>query len=100
MMRPMTVAEAAAPESAPMAPPPVDLRPLTIDNCLQRLVLVPHACWPTYDCDEHGGRGWTGRVVDVLRRANAVRVEFVHAADGRGLRFPDEQLALAVLEPI
>ena len=35
-----------------------------------------------------GGRGWTGRVVDVLRRANAVRVEFVHAADGRGLCFP------------
>jgi hypothetical protein len=93
-------AEAAAPVQAPMAPPPADVRPLTLDNCLLRRVLVPRTCWPSYDCDEHDGRGWTGRVVDVVPRSHAVVVEFVDATDRRGLRYADARLALAVLEPI
>ena len=62
-------AEAAAPEHALVALPPADVRPLTLDNCHRRRVLVPRTYWPPYDCDEHGGRGWTGRVVDVVPRS-------------------------------
>ena len=54
----MTRRRQLAPGPAPAAPPPADLRPLTMDNCLQRLVLVPHAYWPTYGCDEHRRRAW------------------------------------------
>ena len=93
-------ANATAAEQPPPAAPQADTRPLTLDNCLQRRVLVPRTCWPAYPCDEHGGRGWTGRIVDVVRRGHAVRVEFVHAVDQRGLQYEDTQLVLAVLEPI
>ena len=37
--------------------------------------------------DKTEAPGWTGRVVDILRRDNAVRVEFVNATDRRGLRY-------------
>ena len=84
----------------PAAAPPPDARPLTLDNCLQRRVRVPRTCWPDCECGEHGGRGWTGCVVDVMRRSGSVRVEFVEATDQRGLRYDDVRLALAVLEPI
>eukprot|EP00965_Chrysotila_dentata_P002214 72724-Pleurochrysis_carterae.AAC.1 len=33
------------------------------------LVFVPRRLWPAYACHEHGGRGWTGRVLSLTKRS-------------------------------
>ena len=74
-----------------------DLSPLT-DGCLGRRVLVPNSVWPSYTCDENNGRGWVARVINF--RARVATIKFLHAANARGMPYPDEQLLLSVLEPI
>ena len=74
-----------------------DLSPLT-DGCLGRRVLVPNSVWPSYPCDENNGRGWVARVINF--RAGVATIKFLHAANARGMPYPDEQLLLSALEPI
>ncbi len=87
----------AGDETAPLPTPP-DSSPLTTANAIGRRVRVPAACWPTYQCTEHGGLGWTA-LVTTLQRPNAAIVRFVEAADDRGLPFADVKLDLTVLVP-
>ena len=75
-----------------------DLSPLTA-SCLGRRVLVPRSIWPSYPCDENHGRGWTARVVNFLSPGVAT-IKFLHAADARGMPYPDERLLLSTLEPV
>jgi hypothetical protein len=78
-----------------------DLSPLTVANCVARRVLVARAAWPQqhYKCDEHGGRGWTARIVE-CRHDGAATVHFLHATTSRGLPYEDVQLQLASLSPL
>eukprot|EP00965_Chrysotila_dentata_P143047 4727047-Pleurochrysis_carterae.AAC.1 len=41
--------------------------------------------WPAYACQEHAGRGWTGRVLSLTKRS--VLVAFPFAADEHGWRY-------------
>ena len=75
-----------------------DLSPLTA-SCLGRRVLVPRSIWPSYPCDENHGRGWTARVVN-FRPPGVATIKFLHAADARGMPYPDERLLLSALEPV
>ena len=76
-----------------------DLSPLTATNCLGRRVLVPRRVWPThYACDEHGGRGWTARIVEYKR--GAVTLHFLHATTPRGAPYEDVQLQLDTVAPL
>ena len=75
-----------------------DLSPLTPTNCLGRRVLVPRATWPNYACEEHGGRGWTARVVEYTR--GAVTLHFLHATTPRGAPYEDVQLQLDSVAPL
>tara|TARA_B110000046_G_scaffold146920_1_gene154417 strand:+ start:164 stop:1759 length:1596 start_codon:yes stop_codon:yes gene_type:complete len=68
------------------------------EACVGRHVLVPHAVWPSYVCDEHDGRGWTALIVSY--RQQVVTVRFLHATSPRGLPYPDEQLQLDALQPL
>ena len=83
--------------SAPSAPA-ADLRPLTRANAVGRHVLVPHAVWPGYPCEELAGRGW--RAVVVRLTAGGVKLRFATARTARGQPFADEELELSVVEPI
>eukprot|EP00965_Chrysotila_dentata_P007216 234421-Pleurochrysis_carterae.AAC.1 len=35
----------------------------------RELVFVPRRLWLAYDCREHAGRGWTGRVLSLTKRS-------------------------------
>ena len=83
---------------APVLAP--DLSALHLDNCLQRLVLVPSSCWPSYACNENDGRGWAGRILDVERRSRSVLVQFLDACDERGRPYASARLALAAVTPL
>ena len=87
-----------APVMAPVLAP--DLSALHLDNCLQRLVLVPSSCWPSYACNENDGRGWAGRILDVERRSCSVLVQFLDACDERGRPYASARLALAAVTPL
>ena len=91
----VTAADAA---DAAETPPPPDSSPLTSANAMGRRVRVPAACWPTYPCLEHNGRGWTACII-ALNRGDAATVRFSEAVDARGLPFADVQLNLAILIP-
>ena len=90
----------ASPSPLAPSPPPADLRPLRPGQSVGRRVLVPARLWRvgTYTCDEHGGRGWTGRVL--RERAGNALVHFEDAVTARGLPYDDTWLQLAVLEPL
>ena len=83
---------------APVLAP--DFSALHLDNCLQRLVLVPSSCWPSYACNENDGRGWAGRILDVERRSCSVLVQFLDACDERGRPYASARLALAAVTPL
>ena len=91
-------AEAATPAIAPPEPP-ADLSPLpTTQDCVGRRVLIPSHLWPTYECDENLGRGWTATIINYSRGTAMVR--FSHATDGRGIPYADERLLASTLIPI
>ena len=78
--------------------PPSDLSPLTPENCVGRRVLVPRRIWPSYRCDENGGRGWTACVVQ--QHATDVTLHFVHATTARGIPYEDVRLQLSSVQPL
>lgn len=84
--------------TADVAPTPTpDLSPLA-GNALGRRVLVPQSIYPTEQCDENDGRGWTARVVNY--RGGVATTRFVHAATPRGIPYEDVLLRVDVLEPM
>ena len=85
----------ATADEAP-APTP-DLSPLA-GNALGRRVLVPQSIYPTEQCDENEGRGWTARVVNY--RGGVATTRFVHAATPRGIPYEDVLLRVDVLVPM
>ena len=90
--------EAAAAGRQPIIAPPPDPSPLTQSNCTGRRVLVPKHLWPSWQCDENGGAGWTATVIS--RRGADARVAYIDATDERGVAFEDVYLKLHVLEPL
>jgi hypothetical protein len=81
------------------APPP-DTSPLTPENCEGRRALVPKEVWPSFECDEHNGRGWTVDIINYSKRLNAATIAFVHATTPRGIPYEDATLRLDVLTPL
>ena len=83
----------------PPPEPPPDLTPLQNNQqCVGRRVLVPHALWPTYPCDENGARGWTAHIFSYSR--DIAKLRFASACDDRGLPYPDELLQIGDIVPI
>ena len=78
--------------------PPSDLSPLTPANALGRLVLVARETWPSYDCDENDGLGWSA----IVKSANSTyaKLGFLHATTDRGLPYADAELTFDVLKPL
>ena len=52
------------------------VRPLVADKLKLRTLIVPREQFPTDTCSEHGGLGWSARVVDV--KHGTARVKFIH----------------------
>ena len=82
----------------PAAEPAADTRPLTDENAVGRDVLVPARVWPTYECDEQGGLGWTARIVSVS--GGVAVIEFNTHTTARGKKYMPIRLQLSVLQPI
>lgn len=76
-----------------------DLSPLEIESCAGRRVLIARAMWPSFSCDENGGRGWTGRIVSCTR-GGAATIKFLEATTARGIPYQDVTVLLSALEPI
>lgn len=98
------------PSSRPRAAPPAlhrtraarrpaaDSRPLTAENAVGRIVLVPASLWPSYQCTEHEGKGWEARILNASSRNATIR--FAYAVTARGRRYKDERLPLGSLVPL
>ena len=82
----------------PAAEPAADTRPLTDENAIGRDVLVPARVWPTYECDEQGGLGWTARIVSVS--GGVAVIKFNTHTTARGNKYVPIRLQLSVLQPI
>ena len=91
-----------SPAAAPPPPPPPDLRPLTASNCVGRRVLVPAALWPSFQCSENEGAGWSAMVTrwDARSSPPGAVVAFTDAVDARGLSYEDVTLQLGALRPL
>ena len=63
-----------------------------------RLVLVPRTLWPSYPCDEHDGKGWTGQVVS--ENNGRLVVHFPNARNHVGQPFRDVHLQSGAVVPI
>ena len=88
------------PRLSPHPPPPSQPPALTMKNAVGRSVLVPILPgWESYPCNEHGGRGWTARIV-ATRAHKHVSLRFLHARDAEGRKYPDHSLPLAVLQQL
>jgi hypothetical protein len=61
-------------------------------------VLIPRRAWPTFTCEENGGRGWTATIKACTR--GVATVAFTDAATPRGIPYEDAQLRLDFLLPI
>ena len=48
-------------------------------------VIVPASCFPSEECSENGGRGWSATVTPAVK--GQVKVTFTHARDESGRRF-------------
>jgi hypothetical protein len=94
----LDAAEAHTHQSPTGDTPPPDLTPLTTHQCLGRRVLVPRRAWPTFPCEENGGRGWTATIKACTR--GVATVAFTDAATPRGIPYEDAQLRLDFLLPI
>ena len=77
---------------------PEDIRPLTPANAVGRRVLVPRSLWPTYPCNEHGGKGWEAKVLRVWR--GWATLAFVYDVDCDGRPAANEELQLKHLKPL
>ena len=83
---------------AATVPPAPDASPLVESTCAGRRVLVPRAVYPTYECTENGGHGWSAVILSCSR--GAATMHFTDAATARGLPYADVQLQLAALRPM
>ena len=68
-------------------------------NAVGRTVLVPHACWPSFRCREHGGAGSEATVVAVDRLGNAT-INYTYAVSSDGRPYEGVELTLSTLKPI
>ena len=91
-------AEAELEAEAPVAAAP-DLSPLAASTCVGRRVLVPHSTYPSYVCDEQGGRGWSAIILSCTR-AGVATLRYTDAATARGVPYEDVSLQLAALTPL
>ena len=74
---------ASAQVTPPAEAPPVDQRPLAVDNAVGRRVRVPADLWPRYACSELNGSGWAAVVVTASSVSAVVRFLYAQTADGR-----------------
>ena len=51
-----------------------------------RLVLVPANVYPQYECTEHAGRGWTGKIISQSQDGQA-QIRFLYATDEDGVAY-------------
>ena len=98
---------AAARERSPAAtsadplPPPVPTAPPSLVDLEVRpevgsAVFIPNWCWPTYECLEYAGEGWSATVK--TRTRYTVVVSFDHAKTAQGASYADERLDWRVLK--
>ena len=59
-------------------------------------VFIPNWCWPTYECLEYAGEGWSATVK--TRTRYTVVVSFDHAKTAQGASYADERLDWRVLK--
>ena len=60
--------------------------------------IVKQEAWPTYNCTENGGRGWTAEVTGTSDGGKTVRVRFVNERDGDGRTLPSQWLDRSVID--
>jgi hypothetical protein len=79
--------------------PRPDPRFLARANAAGRRVLVPATLRPDYECNEHDGAGWTGRVARVTKDCTAtVSLVYTHTKSDR--RYEPARLHLAAIKPL
>ena len=85
-----------APSVVQPGPTPLPCEPLTERPMPGMRVLVPSEVWPSYQCREQGGLGWSAVVKSATAYTAVVAFESARTVDGRP--YEDERLAWHVLK--